>query len=66
MEVHKMNDQFHEEVVTQKNQGFQTIVLALATLMMFVMAVVGIIGLQWLIQGITMLFNGLITFAAAA
>ena len=53
-----MNDQFHEEVVTQKNQGFQTIVLALATLMMFVMAVVGIIGLQWLIQGITMLFNG--------
>ncbi len=53
-----MNDQFHEEVVTMRNQGFQTVTLLLANVMMVVMAVVGILGLQWLIQGVTYLMSG--------
>ena len=34
-----MNDQFHEEVVTQNRQGFQTVTLLLANVMMIVMAI---------------------------
>ncbi len=53
-----MQDQFHEEVVTPRNQGLQTVVLGLASVMMIVMAFIGVLGLQWLIQGVSYMMGG--------
>ncbi len=53
-----MNDQFHEEVVTQKNQGFQTVTLLIANLMMVIMALMGLFGLQWLLRAVSVLISG--------
>ncbi len=59
-----MNDQFHEEVVTAKNQGFQTVTLMLANVMMVVMAFVGILGLNWVVQGVSLMIGGQASFAS--
>ena len=59
-----MNDQFHEEVVTQNRQGFQTVTLWLANLMMIVMAIIGIFGLQAVMTAVSMMMAGEASAAA--
>ena len=53
-----MNDQFHEEVVTQRKQGMQSVALALATVMMVVMAIIGIMGMQSVITAVSLMMSG--------
>ena len=53
-----MNDQFHEEVVTQKRQGFQSVTLLLANLMMIIMAIIGFFGLQALMRVVSAMIGG--------
>ncbi len=53
-----MMDQFLEEVVVKKNQGVQTLLLVAANVLMWVFALIGVFGLNLLIQSLSGLFAG--------